>query len=166
MGILSVNEYENKKLNAGFRYAGEELEPVKPEVGFVNEKDNKENENKVVCVNCTDNFFRIFLAEQIHDKQDLKEDPILQDIYTKKVYMHLDKEQGIYYCKSCNNKIVKDQDVILSPKKTLKIAGRDPRINSKDKQDFFQAVERETEDQYEMQYYTDAEVYSLDNNQF
>lgn len=162
-----LDEYENKKINSGFRYAGKELEPVKPKVGLISKEDDRENNNeKVVCVTCTDSFFRIFLSEQTQDKHGLEDDPILQDIYTKKVYMKYDKEQKIYYCNGCGNKIVKNDSVITSPKKILKIAGVDLRQQIKDKPDFAMAVERDKVKQYDLDYYDDDQIESFDSNQF
>lgn len=161
-----INEHENRKINSGFRYDVKNLEPVKPEVGLISKEDDKDNHDKIVCVRCTDSFFRIFLAEQTQDKQALNDDPILQDIYTKKIFMKEDKEQGIYYCNGCGNKIVKDQTVITNPKKILKVAGVDPRKQTTDLQDFALAVDRSKKQQDEIEYYDEVEIKAFDSKEF
>lgn len=163
----SNDEYENKKINSGFRYGESKLEPVKPQVNFVAKEIEKDTENKIVCQTCTDNFFRIFFKEQIQDQQIAmsESDPIMQDIFNKKVFMKYDIKQGIYYCNNCGDKVVKyKNNLINSPKKILKIAGIDPRQESNEVQNFTAGVDRNKTDEYELNYNIEPQIESFENN--
>lgn len=166
MPISPLEEYENKKLNSGFRYRERKLNTIKPKVDFVSKDNNKEfDDNKIVCKTCTDNFFRIFFNEQIQDKNISEEiDPIMQDIFTKKVFMKYNNEQGIYYCDSCGDKLVKQNNLINSPKKILKVAGINPREESGEIQNFTVAVDKESKNEYEINYNIDPQVETFDIN--
>lgn len=83
--------------------------------------DTESEKDKVVCVNCTDSFFKLFFKEQVQDQYD---DEIMGDIYNKKVYMKWIPDQLIFQC-SCGEKYIPQETLISSPKKVLKVAGID-----------------------------------------
>lgn len=78
------------------------------------------NENdKVVCVDCTNQFFEIYFT----DVPKNTEDPVLQDILSKKVYMKLVAEHNCYICPQCGKvELIKDT-LVHEPEKKLTVAG-------------------------------------------
>ena len=78
------------------------------------------NENdKVVCVDCTNHFFEIYFTDVPRNT----EDKVLQDILSKKVYMKLVAEQNCYICPQCGKvELVRDL-LVHEPEKKLTVAG-------------------------------------------
>ena len=109
-------------------------EKLKPKIIIA--QDKQSDNNRVVCVRCTENFFRIFFKEQAPDN-----DEVTKDIMNQKQYMFWNESQKVWECPNCHDREMPDDTHIAQPQKKLKIVGV-PLSNNGTPQDFTKAVHK------------------------
>lgn len=94
----------------------------KSDVLLITKEDTKLSPNsKVQCTNCTTKFFQIFFKES--DKYN--EDPIMQDILSKEVFMPWDPVNKCWRCLICGAVESPESNVITKKDKKLKAFGQE-----------------------------------------
>ena len=106
-----------------FRYDTPEGHNVAKTAIFRNDSHVYKPEDKIECVKCTTEWAAIFVNEM--DPEEIKSDPILKDIVSKKTYMTLLPEQKCYKCFNCGNIELLDQSLVKDNPKVLKADGLD-----------------------------------------
>lgn len=129
-----------------FKFTGFENKKVRDVMTVTKEDKHLDPNSKVPCTNCTNKFFEIFFK----DTDKYQNDPIMQDILSKEVYMNYDKVNKCWRCAKCGNFESSETNIIIEPNKKLKAFGQSSYSQynkvTKSKPDYIQSLNKKRVD--------------------